>query len=142
LWWRISSPFLPNPAKLESLEWTVLGNFVTWSTQIFLEVAGNCNRKIVAWGFCGPRVDFDGCPPAPKVNGPCVHCARTESILALFEAKFRLDLIVGFVTKDVIINHGALLKIHDGRSIIMSVINRFWQDKPKNWFWTKCYSLT
>jgi hypothetical protein len=39
--------------------------------------------------------------------------ARTESNLTIYEAEFRLDLIVGFVAKTVITNHG---EVHDGRS--------------------------
>jgi hypothetical protein len=38
---------------------------------------------------------------------------RTESILAIYEAEFRLDPIIGFVAKDIITNHGTLLKVHD-----------------------------
>jgi hypothetical protein len=54
-----------------------------------------------------------------------VSTARTESILAGDKTEFRLDLIVGFVAKDIMTNHGALLKVHDGRFKIMTVINRF-----------------
>jgi hypothetical protein len=54
-----------------------------------------------------------------------VSTARTENILAVYEAEFRLDLMVGFMGKDVLTNHGALLKVHDRYLTIMSVINRF-----------------
>jgi hypothetical protein len=64
-------------------------------------------------GLSGPLVIFDRCPFAPKASGPHIHCTWTESILAIYEAEFRLDPIVGFVAKDVITNHGALLKVHD-----------------------------
>jgi hypothetical protein len=43
---------------------------------------------------------------APKANGPRVHCPRTDNNLAVYEAEFRLDLMVGFVAKTVITSHG------------------------------------
>jgi hypothetical protein len=52
-----------------------------------------------------------------------ISTVRTESIFAIYEAEFYLHLIVGFVAKDVIMNHGVLLKIYEGRLEIMSFIN-------------------
>jgi hypothetical protein len=63
---------------------------------------------------------FNRYPPAPKTNGPRVHCTRIESNLAIYEAGFRLDLIVGFVAKTVITNHG---EVHHRRFKPASAIN-------------------
>jgi hypothetical protein len=62
------------------------------------------------------------CPLAPKASGPRVYCARTESNLAVYEAEFGLDLMVGFVAKDIIMNHG---EVHDEHLKLISVINLF-----------------
>jgi hypothetical protein len=57
------------------------------------------------------------------VSGPRFHYDRTEGILAVYEAEFRLDLIVEFMAKDIIMNHGALLKVPDEYFKIIFVIN-------------------
>jgi hypothetical protein len=59
-----------------------------------------------------------------KSEQPHIHCARTESILVIYGAEFRLDFGVEFAAMDVITNHRALLKIPSGDFVIMSVINR------------------
>jgi hypothetical protein len=65
---------------------------------------------------------FNRYPPAPKANGPNVHRVRTESNLSVHEAEFRLDLIVGFVVKTGITNHG---EVHHGNFKVMPAINWF-----------------
>jgi hypothetical protein len=57
------------------------------------------------------------------VNGPRIHYARIEGILAVYETGFRLDLIIAFIAKNIIINHGALLKVLDEYLKIIFVIN-------------------
>jgi hypothetical protein len=50
---------------------------------------------------------------------------QTEGILAAYAAEFLLDLIVGFMGKDLIMNRGARLKVHEGCVRMIAVINRF-----------------
>jgi hypothetical protein len=68
---------------------------------------------------------FNRCLPARKARGPRgprIHCPRTESNLVLYEAEFRLDLMVGFVAKNLITNHE---EVDHGRLKLMSAINWF-----------------
>jgi hypothetical protein len=85
-------------------------------------VAGNCSRKIIARDVPGFSSSLTDVPPLRK-RAAHVSTAQTERILTLYKAEFRQDLIIVFVAKDVITNHGALLKVHD-RRLIIYVINR------------------
>jgi hypothetical protein len=55
-------------------------------------------------------------------KGKRVHCPLTKNNLALYAAKFRLDLMVGFMAKNVITNHG---EVDHRRLKLMSAINWF-----------------
>jgi hypothetical protein len=56
-------------------------------------------RKIIAERPSELFFVFNECPLAPK---------------AVDEAKFRLNLFIEIMAKDIITNHGVLLKVHDG----------------------------
>jgi hypothetical protein len=72
----------------------------------------------------GPVV-FHDCSLVQKSSDQHIQCRLTDSVFAISEAEFRMDLFVGFFAKHRIANHGSLLKVHDIQVRSMSLPNHF-----------------
>jgi hypothetical protein len=101
----------------------ILGDLSTWSVRISIQITWNCIWKTVTGGSSRSLVGFHRCSPAPKASGLRIHCTLRESILAIYEIRFRLDRRVRFFMEHVITNHGSLLKVHEICSQSMSLLN-------------------